>query len=48
MVSLETRKILMVVFSFTGPEDLDRWMNRARELLAGYCGGEGIQTFLAA
>ena len=47
MVSLETRRVLMVVFSFSGPEDLDRWMNRAGELLRGYCGGKGIQTFLA-
>lgn len=46
MVRLETRKILMVVFSFSGPEDLDRWMNRAGELLHGYCGSEGIETFL--
>jgi DNA/RNA-binding domain of Phe-tRNA-synthetase-like protein len=48
MVSLQTRKILMVIFSFTGPEDLNRWMNRAGELLRGYCGGEGVETFLAA
>jgi DNA/RNA-binding domain of Phe-tRNA-synthetase-like protein len=46
MVSLETRKILMVVFSFTGPEGLERWMSRSGELLRRYCGGEGIETFL--
>jgi DNA/RNA-binding domain of Phe-tRNA-synthetase-like protein len=46
MVSLETKKILMIVFSFTGPEDLDRWMNRASELLGQYCSGEGIEAFL--
>lgn len=44
MVSLETRKILMVVFSFTGREGLERWMQRAGELLYQYCGGTGIET----
>lgn len=48
MVSLETRKVLMVLFSFTGPEDLGRWMQRADELLGRYCGGEGIETFLVS
>jgi DNA/RNA-binding domain of Phe-tRNA-synthetase-like protein len=46
MVTLETRKILMVIFSFTGPEGLERWVERASELLGRYCGGEGIETFL--
>jgi DNA/RNA-binding domain of Phe-tRNA-synthetase-like protein len=46
MVSLETKKILMVVFSFTGPEGLERWMVRAGELLRRYCGGEGIESAL--
>jgi DNA/RNA-binding domain of Phe-tRNA-synthetase-like protein len=46
MVSLETRKILMVVFSFTGPEELERWVQRASELLGRYSGAEGIETFL--
>jgi DNA/RNA-binding domain of Phe-tRNA-synthetase-like protein len=44
MVKLETRKILMVVFSFTGPEGLERWMQRASELLHRYCSGEEIET----
>jgi DNA/RNA-binding domain of Phe-tRNA-synthetase-like protein len=44
MVSLETKKILMVMFSFTGPEGLERWMQRACELLRQYSGGEGIKT----
>jgi DNA/RNA-binding domain of Phe-tRNA-synthetase-like protein len=48
MVSLETKKILMVVFSFTGPEGLERWTRRAGELLRQYSGGEGIETSLAA
>ena len=46
MVSLETRKILMVIFSFTGPEELERWVQRASELLGRYSGAEGIETFL--
>jgi DNA/RNA-binding domain of Phe-tRNA-synthetase-like protein len=46
MVGLETRKILMVVFSFTGPEELERWVQRASELLGRYSGAEGIETFL--
>src|SRR5579859_400086 len=48
MVSLETRKVLIVVFSFTGPEGLEHWMSRASELLRRYCGGEGIETSLVA
>jgi hypothetical protein len=46
MVRLETRKILMVIFSFTGPEGLERWIERASELLGRYSGGEEIETFL--
>jgi len=46
MVTLKTQKALMVVFSFTGPEDVERWMNRGGELLGRYCRGEGIETSL--
>ena len=46
MVRLETRKILMVVFSFAGPEGLEGCVQRASELLGRYCDGEGIATFL--
>src|SRR6476469_9350202 len=46
MVGLETRKVLMVVFSFTGFEGLHRWMERASDLLRRHCGGEGIETSL--
>ncbi|HEY2170654.1 MAG TPA: phenylalanine--tRNA ligase beta subunit-related protein [Candidatus Angelobacter sp.] len=46
MVSLETRKVLLVVFSFTGPEGLERWVHSASELLGRYSGGEGIETSL--
>ena len=48
MVSLETKKVLMVVFSFAGPEELEHWMSRATELLRRYCGGEGIETSLVS
>jgi DNA/RNA-binding domain of Phe-tRNA-synthetase-like protein len=48
MVSLETKKILMVVFSFTGPEGLEQWTQRAAELLRQYSSGDGIETSLAA
>lgn len=46
MVRLETRKILMVVFSFTGQEGVERWAELASELLGRYSGGEGIEIFL--
>ena len=46
MVTLKTQKVLMVVFSFTGPEGLEGWVSRASGLLRGYCGGEGIETSL--
>ncbi|HEY2234959.1 MAG TPA: phenylalanine--tRNA ligase beta subunit-related protein [Candidatus Angelobacter sp.] len=46
MVSLETRKVLMVVFSFTGPDGLELCLQRASELLRRYCSGEGIETSL--
>jgi DNA/RNA-binding domain of Phe-tRNA-synthetase-like protein len=46
MVTLQTEKVLMVVFSFTGPEGIERWVNRASELLRRYCGGEGIEPSL--
>ena len=48
MVSLETKKILMVVFSFTGPEGLEPWMQRAGDLLRRYSGGDGIEASLVA
>jgi len=48
MVTLETKKALMVVFSFTVPEELEHWMNRATELLRRFCGAEGIGTSLVS
>jgi DNA/RNA-binding domain of Phe-tRNA-synthetase-like protein len=46
MVRLETRKVLMVVFSFCGSEGIERWIQRASELLLRYSSGEEIETFL--
>jgi DNA/RNA-binding domain of Phe-tRNA-synthetase-like protein len=48
MVRLETRKILMVVFSFTGREGLERWMVRVGDLLGKYAGGQGIESSVVA
>jgi DNA/RNA-binding domain of Phe-tRNA-synthetase-like protein len=48
MVRLETRKILMVVFSFTGREGLERWMVRASDLLGKYACGQGIESSVVA
>jgi DNA/RNA-binding domain of Phe-tRNA-synthetase-like protein len=48
MVSLDTKKILMVVFSFAGPDGLERWMLRAGELLRQYSSADGIETSLIA
>ena len=36
----------MIVFSFTGREGLERWMQRADELLRRYSGAEGLETSL--
>ena len=46
MVRLETHKVLMVIFSFTGPEGIERWVERASDLLRQHSGGEEIETFL--
>lgn len=48
MVSLETKRILIAVFSFAGPEGLERWTDRAGELLRRYSSGDGIETSLVA
>jgi DNA/RNA-binding domain of Phe-tRNA-synthetase-like protein len=44
MVSVETKKILMIVFSFTVPDGIERWTQLAGELLQQYSGGEAIET----
>lgn len=47
MVRLETRKILMVVFSFTGREGLERWVARASDLLGKYGKGQEVESSVA-
>jgi DNA/RNA-binding domain of Phe-tRNA-synthetase-like protein len=42
MVTAETRRILLVVISFSGAEDLERWGVRARELLELYAAAREI------
>jgi len=44
MVSVETKKVLMVVFSFTGTEGLEPWMQRAGDRLRRYSSSAGIET----
>jgi len=48
MVTLQTRKVLMIIFSFTGPEGLERWVSRASKLLRLYCGSEEIEASLVS
>lgn len=48
MVRLETRKVLMVVFSFTGPEGLHRWTERASDLLRQYARAPNVETTLVS
>jgi len=44
MVRLETQRVLMVVFSFAGPEQIERWLGRCRELLAKYAEAQEIES----
>ena len=48
MVRLETKRVLIAVFSFAGSEGLERWTHRAGELLRRYSGGDGIETSVVA
>jgi hypothetical protein len=34
--------------SLSGPDGLERWLQRASELLRQYCGGEGIEASLVS
>src|SRR5262249_4572190 len=42
MIRLETRQILMAVFSFAGAEGLETSLSRAKELLTKYAGAQNI------
>lgn len=48
MVSLETRKVLMVLFSFAGREGLHRSMERASTLLRQHAGAQNVETTLVS
>jgi DNA/RNA-binding domain of Phe-tRNA-synthetase-like protein len=43
MIRLETRNILLVIFSFAGFGELDKWMDRAALLLRNYAAGQSIE-----
>jgi DNA/RNA-binding domain of Phe-tRNA-synthetase-like protein len=47
MIRLETRQILMAVFSFTEPEGLETSLSQAEELLAKYAGARNMESHLA-
>jgi DNA/RNA-binding domain of Phe-tRNA-synthetase-like protein len=47
MVRLETQRVLMVIFSFAGPDGLESSVARASELLGKYAAGEAIESFVA-
>ncbi|MGZ4829411.1 MAG: B3/B4 domain-containing protein [Candidatus Angelobacter sp.] len=46
MVRLETRNVLMVVFSFTGREGMERRMERASDLLRQYGGARSVECIV--
>ena len=46
MVRADTSKVLMVVFSFNGPDSIDAWTARAGDLLRHYAGGASIDQQL--
>jgi DNA/RNA-binding domain of Phe-tRNA-synthetase-like protein len=48
MVRLETRRILMVVFSFAGPDPLEPWISRCRELLTKHAGACELESCVVA
>lgn len=48
MIRLESRDVLMVIFSFSGPHGLERWTNTASELLQRYADAQQIETAVIA
>ena len=44
MVRLESQRILMVVFSFAGPDPLEPWISRCKELLTKYAGAGELES----
>ena len=48
MIRLESSNVLMVIFSFSGPRDLERWTIAASELLQRYADAQQIETAVIA
>lgn len=46
MIRLESSNVVMVIFSFAGPHDLERWTKAASDLLQRYAGAQEIETTL--
>jgi len=46
MIGPETRQLLMVLFSFAGIGELERWMSRASDLLQRYAAAANVETAL--
>ncbi len=44
MVRLGTRRVVMVVFSFTGLDPLEPWINRCRDLLTRHAGAGELES----
>lgn len=48
MIRLESSHMLMVIFSFTGPQGLERWTNAASDLLQRYADAQQVETAVIA
>lgn len=48
MIRLESSNVLMVIFSFSGPHDLERWTEAASDLLRRYANAQQIETAVIA
>lgn len=48
MIRLESSNVLMVIFSFSGPRDLERWTTAASHLLQRYADAQQIETAVIA
>lgn len=46
MIRPETRQLLMVIFSFGGVNELERWMTRASDLLECFATAENVEAAL--
>jgi hypothetical protein len=42
MVTHETRNVLALIVSFTGPDGLERWMQRLSDLLQRHASGNSL------